>query len=170
MNLYKSENLKMDYGQLLSLARQTDVNVTKENICVVEAHTKSHYKSRLWNCMRAGRVTASKLKTVCHTDPASPSVFLVMSICHPELHRFETPGTRWGCSHEKDAIECFSKIGKDSQINLKVSASGFVISEDYPFIGASPDGFVSCQCCGDGVLEVKVSRSLSKKRSSLKEN
>ena len=47
MNLYKLENLKKDYGQLLSLARQTDVNVTKDNIRVVETKTKNQYKSRL---------------------------------------------------------------------------------------------------------------------------
>ena len=94
-------NLKKDYGQLLSLAIQTDVNVTKNNIRVVETQTQNQYKSRLWNRMRAGRVTESKLKAVCHTDPVSLSVSLVMSICHQELHRFETSATRWGRSHEK---------------------------------------------------------------------
>lgn len=45
-----------------------------------------------------------------------------------------------------------SRQGHD---NLQFSPAGFVISEDFPFIGASPDGFVSCDCCGDGCYEIK---------------
>ena len=26
---------------------------------------------------------------------------------------------------------------------------------DYPHLGSSPDGLISCSCCGDGVLEIK---------------
>ncbi|KAM3619822.1 uncharacterized protein V6R79_014096 [Siganus canaliculatus] len=37
----------------------------------------------------------------------------------------------------------------------QVQASGFVINPDYPWIGASPDGLVTCTCHGDGVLEIK---------------
>jgi len=32
-----------------------------------------------------------------------------------------------------------------------------------PYIGASPDGLVSCSCCGDGVLEVKCPFSVKDK-------
>ena len=34
----------------------------------------------------------------------------------------------------------------------------FFISTSYPFIGASPDGLVDCECCERGVCEVKVSK------------
>ena len=33
--------------------------------------------------------------------------------------------------------------------------SGLVVRSDYPYLGASPDGVVSCACCGNGVVEVK---------------
>ena len=36
-----------------------------------------------------------------------------------------------------------------------ISNAGFFISEEHPFIGASPDGMTNCLCCGAGVLEVK---------------
>ncbi|XP_039551066.1 uncharacterized protein LOC120495514 isoform X2 [Pimephales promelas] len=44
--------------------------------------------------------------------------------------------------------------------NLQVTqqqfkASGFVINPDLPWIGATPDGQVTCTCHGDGVLEIK---------------
>ncbi|XP_038563448.1 uncharacterized protein LOC119894834 [Micropterus salmoides] len=37
----------------------------------------------------------------------------------------------------------------------QVHASGFIIHPDLPWIGASPDGMVTCTCHGDGVLEIK---------------
>ena len=33
--------------------------------------------------------------------------------------------------------------------------SGFVIDQHHPEIGASPDGVIQCDCCGEGSLEVK---------------
>ena len=33
--------------------------------------------------------------------------------------------------------------------------AGLHLSKDHPFVGASPDGLVSCSCCGDGLLEIK---------------
>ena len=33
--------------------------------------------------------------------------------------------------------------------------SGLVINSQWAFIAASPDGCISCACCGKGVLEIK---------------
>lgn len=33
---------------------------------------------------------------------------------------------------------------------------GFFIDVDNPYIGASPDGVVSCACCGDGMVSLKL--------------
>ena len=43
------------------------------------------------------------------------------------------------------------KIHSDFQIH----AAGLLVSTKYPFMGATPDGIVSCSCCGTGLLEVK---------------
>lgn len=39
--------------------------------------------------------------------------------------------------------------------DLHVVDAGFRISPLHPFIGASPDAYVSCSCCGTGILEIK---------------
>lgn len=39
--------------------------------------------------------------------------------------------------------------------NLQVGQSGLVINSLYPYLGASPDGVVSCDCCDSGLLEIK---------------
>ena len=44
---------------------------------------------------------------------------------------------------------------KNKHTNFTVKDSGFVMSKEYPFMGASPDGMTECSCCGIGCLEIK---------------
>ena len=39
--------------------------------------------------------------------------------------------------------------------NLKTEECGIYLHKDHPYIGATPDMLVSCDCCGEGVLEIK---------------
>ena len=48
------------------------------------------------------------------------------------------------------------KVQKPKHANLIIQVSGLVINPPWPFIGASPDDFLSCTCCGGGTLEIKV--------------
>ena len=41
-------------------------------------------------------------------------------------------------------------------IFVQVEDCGLFIDRDHPFIAASPDGLVTCSCCGEGLCEVKV--------------
>ena len=43
---------------------------------------------------------------------------------------------------------------KERHINLKVKKCGLIVGTDV-YVGASPDGLVSCNCHGEGVLEIK---------------
>ncbi len=40
-------------------------------------------------------------------------------------------------------------------MNVTVTDRGLVIDPNYPYLGASPDGYVKCVCCGPGVIEIK---------------
>ena len=44
---------------------------------------------------------------------------------------------------------------KPMHTNFEYRDSGLVVSTVHPYIGASPDGAVQCDCCGCGVLEIK---------------
>lgn len=155
-DLYKKDHLSVGYSGLLQLAKNTEISITSEQIKAVEVKTRHQTESRLWFRMRAGRITASKFKSTCSTDPAAPSKSLIMSVCYPELFQFSTAATKWGCQHEKLALEIYSETRKRDHQGLKLSTCGLFISADYPFLGASPDGLVECKCCGQGTCEVKV--------------
>ena len=38
---------------------------------------------------------------------------------------------------------------------MKISDTGLVISEELPYIAASPDLKVECKCCGAALMEIK---------------
>ena len=40
-------------------------------------------------------------------------------------------------------------------VNFNCFCSGLLISEHCNFIAATPDGVISCDCCGSGILEIK---------------
>ena len=38
---------------------------------------------------------------------------------------------------------------------VDVCKAGLHVDVQYPYMGASPDGIINCECCGKGVLEIK---------------
>ncbi|KAK2139972.1 hypothetical protein LSH36_1521g00006 [Paralvinella palmiformis] len=61
-------------------------------------------------------------------------------------------GYQWGCEHEDGACGLYKVLRQLDHANFSISTSGFCISTQHPYIGASPDGFVTCDCCGVGIL------------------
>ena len=132
------------------------VTIKSQQAMQVESKTKLQANSRLWYQMRAGRITASRLKGACRTNPAQPSISLIMAVCHPEMFKFKTVPTNWGCEHEKVAISRYLSISLKRHHKFQVRECGFFICTSHPFIGASPDSLVECTCCNEGICEIKV--------------
>ena len=145
----------MQYDELLAVCETISLEVTEEMSELVEKETRSQSKSSLWYKYRAGRITSSRMKAVCHIDPTNPSKSLVKSICYPAELAFTSKQTNWGLKQEKVAKELYLKINTPSHDNLTVRDSGLVINPQWPFVGASPDGLIECRCCGKGTLEIK---------------
>ena len=89
---------------------------------------------------------------MCHTNAAKPSQSLIKGICYPEAF---SKATNWGCSHESEAREIYSRISKSQHSDFSVTECGLFINKQWPFVGASPDGIINCTCHGRGVLEIK---------------
>ncbi len=154
--IFKPAYLENDYPQLVTLAESyLHENVMPAMVDRLVQMTCDQSKSKHWFQYTAGRITASRFKQVLHTDPHQPSVSLLKSICYPDIHRFSTPATVWGCEHEKDALLAYKTQMATSHEGLMISACGFFVSVEHPFLGASPDALVQCDCCGQGVVEIK---------------
>ena len=149
--------LDLSYPDLLNKCEEfySSYSITPEQAKTIEEKSREQSKSRLWFQQRAGRVTASKLKSAVHTDIAQPSQSLIKSICYPESYRFKSQVTSWGCEHETTALKEYKHQQSKTHTDLHLSKSGFCVHHTYPFMGASPDSLVTCSCCGNGVIEVK---------------
>ena len=69
------------------------------------------------------------------------------------------PAMKWGREKEAEACAGYIKDIQKEHTNFIVQPAGLVIDPCYPFPGAtcSPDGCVSCDCCGKGVSVIKYS-------------
>ena len=131
------------------------LTVTDAEATNVETATKLQSQSRDWFRFRAGRITASVMKSVCHSDPEDPSQSLVKRICYPENYQFKTEATEWGSKHEIDAKKVYCTEMAEHHQNFCFKTPGLILSTNHPHLGASPDGVSSCDCCGESIVEIK---------------
>jgi hypothetical protein len=94
--LYKPEYLDLPYHELLIKCEEifNELQVSEEQALNLEKETRDQAKSKLWFKQRAGRITASRFKSVVSTDVAMPSQSLVKSICYPEAFQFNSDATK----------------------------------------------------------------------------
>ena len=102
-SLKEPSYLQLNYLELLVKCESVTIDITREMAEKVEQATRSQSHSKLWFKYRAGRITASRMKAVCHTDLGNPAQSLIKTICYPEAFSFTTAATKWGCKHEKQA-------------------------------------------------------------------
>ncbi|KAK3584344.1 hypothetical protein CHS0354_006335 [Potamilus streckersoni] len=143
--------LKMNLSNIVKICSKTFMLL--QNRQAMQRGSLKDKQSKDWHRLRTGRITASLMKAVCTSSIDKPSISTIRDMCYPV--RFSNKATRWGCQHEKDALNAYrSKLGPIHD-TLTVVECGLIINPECPHIGASPDALVSCNCCGEGTVEVK---------------
>ena len=112
--------------------------------------TKKQSLSNAWMVHRAGRVTASVCFQVSRMKN-NPS--LVNSIM--QYTTFTSRFTEYGKETEQFAKQKFHEMEGNNHKDFQLNRVGLQVDADYPFLGATPDGLVTCSCHGLAVLEVK---------------
>ena len=154
-DLFKPDMLTASWDCLVQECEKVQLVVTDQEAKEVEAATREQAQCKLWFVQRAGRVTASNMYDVCKASTQQPSASLIKRICYPDAFSFTSLATEWGRTHEKAARALYCNVAGKEHEKFSLANSGLVISRTYPYIGASPDGLVSCSCCGHGVVEIK---------------
>ena len=132
------------------------LKLTPEKIREIERSTTDQVRDSLWYSVRRYRLTASMFGRVYHRRPSTPPDSLVKEILHPQ--QFSSKATEWGKKHESVAFQKYVEhqlsLGHNGLVAVK---AGFVVCEEYPFLGASPDGFVHdpTDVSLYGLLEIK---------------
>ena len=117
--LYDPRHINSEYSELLRVCEQCEIVISPQMAQIIEKVTRQQHQQKKWFKYRAGRVTASRMKAVCHTNPSHPSQSLIKSVCYPEVFSFTSKQTSWGCKHEKEGIELYRVKNCEHMIPLK---------------------------------------------------
>ena len=154
-DLFDKKYLDLEYHDLLKACSNINIQITDEEIKIIEEDTRDQSQGSSFYRHRAGRIGASISKAASHTNPAQPSQSLFKTTCYPNIFKFSTAATDHGCKHEGIAIKAYELVMKKKRINFQVKKCGTFINKQYPWLHATPDFLISCDCCGEGCGEVK---------------
>ncbi|CAG2241541.1 unnamed protein product [Mytilus edulis] len=62
---------------------------------------------------------------------------------------------KWGRERELPAIKEYEKNAKGKHKDFNVQSTGLHICKENPWLAATPDSLIICDCCGLGCLEIK---------------
>lgn len=132
----------------------------------IEMSTREQQKSNLGMRHRVGTITASiaysvytRVKTL-RTKMGPHDVRSLLKKIMKQTN-VRTPSMCRGSEMEGTAKKCY-KTKYAGHGNLVLRECGLYVMEGRPYIGASPDGLVECECCPKRVLEVKCPESMKK--------
>ena len=117
--------------------------------------TQAQSSSMTWYTQRAGRITATRVYDILHTNKVSPAPSLIRDICSDEPSTARSDAMTWGNNHEDDAHADYTAWMTLQHTDIKVSKAGLTLDSTHPILAASPDGIVQCSCCGTGSLKIK---------------
>lgn len=156
VQFFKKECTTATIAELRAMAENIELRYTAYEISTIEKLTRNQRLTKFWYRLRAGRITASLFKRVCRTSEEHPSLSLVKLICDPQDYKFTSVYTNYGIEYESIARDEYEIQMVDlGHKHFKVVQSGLIVSNNFPHIGASPDGIWSCDCCGTCTLEIK---------------
>ena len=166
------KEIKTDHDNLTAMfpKMKQKVKLSEKQIELVESKTRAQSNDAAWFDQQKDRVTASKFHMVASKITNEMQVrnpnkvkSVISNVCGYYNHQ-SSKAAKWGIDNEDAARKIYVDMQKKSHTLLKVRTCGFYISREFPFIGASPDGIVSCKCHNDRLLEIKcpwVCRGLS---------
>ena len=137
------------------------MGLSAEQITALERETVGQANNKLWLEARKGRITASnfyriftKIETVkrkVDTDCEK----LTMSFLKP-TDISHLPQIAHGVKFEASAIKKACEQLGDNHQNITYKKCGLFLHSAKPYLGASPDGIITCSCCDSpALLEVK---------------
>ena len=112
-----------------------------------------HRDSDIWYQQWYGRLTASSFHSILTMKKQTESKVADRLLKNEDLSYI--PAVKWGIDKEDIARQTYTKEILSSHQDFHCTKADLVINSLYPHLGASPDGLVSCSCCGDGLVEIK---------------
>lgn len=106
---------------------------------------------------RRGRITASNFSSILSFRYTESTENYISKRVMGTSAIINTPSVNFGKQNENVACQLYFVDYKKNHQKPKMDLSSLHVDEEHPFLGASPDGLISCKCCGEGLLEMKCS-------------
>ena len=83
--------------------------------------------------------------------------FLNSKLQNQVFDSMKIPSLNWGISNEKKACNQYVEImqGGDTSYNFKYDKCGLFVNTTFAHLGASPDGVITSDCYGTGLVEIE---------------
>lgn len=159
------EDKIVDVPTVLDLANSNADNIfdalrsvfDKETIRKIETITNQEDQSENpeWYNHRKGRITASTFSSILSFRFTENDENYISKRVMGSFSVIDVPSVKFGKENENVARQLYFVNKKMCHEKAYLDPSGLLVDEIYPFLGASPDGLISCKCCGKGLIEIK---------------
>ena len=153
MELFSKEAGVLSGPSLLKRAEEVfqSLTLTKSEAECIEKATKKQRECTVYK-QREGRLTSSSFHIYIRKKQSNPEVLVRRLLSKKNIST--VPAIKWGIEHEETARHDSCKMTLCHQ-HFECTLAGLTINPLYPFLGASSDGHTQCDCCGQGLLEIK---------------
>lgn len=151
INIENTNVLKTKCDNIYSNYIKNSTDKQYENLVKI---TSTQSLSNKWMLYRVGRITSSNCKKAFTLDISKPAESTIKNIMQYN-EEIQTKQMKHGKLSEPKALKLYIEQEKNNHQNLKVTTTGLHINSKFPFLGASPDGIVECECHGKKLLEIK---------------
>jgi len=150
--------------QLHSVEEVNSLSLSSSQVRQIEEETRGQSDNDdndAWFRMREGRISASNMhdvytRTRTLLQGASVDCTALRNLClNARTCRPNLPALLYGKDTEAEAVSVYCSVQCTTHSHCHVNQCGLFVDEMRPYLCASPDAAVSCDCCGHGLLEVK---------------
>ena len=136
------------------------LSYSPEEISIMDKESEGQHENPNWHLARKGLITASKVKLIHACGDNEKMALNLMGGSTLNEDNLPEP-IKFGRNYEQKARDLFLKSHRYLYHHHKrtLRVPGLVISDTTAFLGASPDGIVSCKHCGKFLIEVKCFHS-----------
>lgn len=135
---------------------------TDQYVSHVEEATRGQSDNPRWFRQREGRITASLFGAAARYSKDKANNYIVRKVLGCSA-KFTSKHTEHGVQFEPVARQLYIEQELVDHRQGKCEESGLILCKFNPRYAASPDGLVSCKCCGEGLLEIKCSSKYKNK-------
>ncbi|XP_064483129.1 uncharacterized protein LOC135395981 [Ornithodoros turicata] len=165
-NPEEQENLPETWLQLFQTSGMS-ATYSLQEVAQIELVTRGQSKCALWSKYRRGMITASiahRVFTWMKSVDNKPRPHNAGPLIHTVLMKqsMQTAAMKRGLDMEPVAKASYLDKHADNHRNLQIAERGLCVLTGCPFVGASPDGIIQCECCEAKILEVKCPVSVQR--------